>query len=86
MKTENLKKDSLPVDKYFDRFRHDLERHLLDFLWQRGGYDDNLCGSWQVAIYIVDLLLESLLQHLVGFVKNQHLDTLRNQLTTLYQL
>ena len=34
----------------------------------------NLCCGGQVAVDVVDLLLESLIQHLVGFVEDQHLD------------
>lgn len=76
----------LPVDKYLDRIRHDLESHLLDLFGERCGDDDNLRGSRKVSIDVVDLALKSLLQHLIRLIQNQHLDALRRQLTPLYQL
>ena len=34
----------------------------------------HLSGWWQVAVDVVDLLLEAAVQHLVGFIEHEHLD------------
>ena len=38
------------------------------------GRVSDLCGGRQIAVDVVDLLLEALVQHLVRLVQHQHLD------------
>ena len=57
-----------------DGVGHELGGHLEDLVGKGGGDETDLSGWGQIAIHVIDLLLESLIQHLVGLVQHQHLD------------
>ncbi len=49
---------------------------------QSGGDEADLGGGRQVAVHVIDLLLEPLVQHLVRLVQHQHLDATSAQCPT----
>ena len=57
-----------------DGVGHELGGHLQDLVGQRGGDEADLGCGGQVAVHVVNLLLEPLVQHLVSLVQHQHLD------------
>merc|ERR1719474_2501538 len=57
-----------------DRIRHELAGHLQDLVGKCGRDQAHLSSRRKVSVDIVDLLLEPLVQHLVGLVEHQHLD------------
>ena len=57
-----------------DGVGHELGGHLEDLVGKSGGDETDLSGWGQIAVHVIDLLLESLVQHLVGLVQHQHLD------------
>ena len=63
------------LDQNTDRVRHELAGHLEDLVGQSGGDQADLGGGREVSVDVVDLFLEPLVQHLVGLVQNQHLDS-----------
>lgn len=63
------------LDQDPDGVGHELGSHFQDFVRQCGRNEAHLGGWGQVAVDVVDLLLESLIQHLIGLVKDEHLDT-----------
>mmetsp|Transcript_23503 Transcript_23503/g.73932 ORF Transcript_23503/g.73932 Transcript_23503/m.73932 type:complete len:306 (+) Transcript_23503:468-1385(+) len=58
---------------------HELARHLEDLVGQRRRDEDDLGGGRQVAVDVVDLLLEALGEHLIRLVDDEHLDCARAQ-------
>mmetsp|Transcript_111685 Transcript_111685/g.266428 ORF Transcript_111685/g.266428 Transcript_111685/m.266428 type:complete len:205 (+) Transcript_111685:410-1024(+) len=57
-----------------ERIIHELVGHFQDLVRHGSGDQHHLCGRWQVPVDIVDLLLEAPVEHLIGFIQNQHLD------------
>lgn len=53
---------------------HELGGHVQHIVGQCGGDDNDLGRRREVSVYIVDLLPESLVEQLVGFIEYQHLD------------
>ena len=49
----------VPFDKDADWVCHELAGHLQDVMRQCGGQKDDLSGWRQVAIHVIDLLLET---------------------------
>lgn len=64
----------LPFDQNPNGVRHKLRRHFQDLVWQCGRNEANLRCRRQIPINVIDLFLESLVQHFVGFVQHQHFD------------
>lgn len=46
---------------------------------QGGGQDDDLSRGRQVSVNVVDLILETLVEQLVGFIEDEHLDVLGSE-------
>ena len=63
------------LDQDPDGVGHELAGHLEDLVGQSGGDEADLGGRREVSVDVVDLFLEPLVQHLVGLVQNQHLDS-----------
>ena len=63
------------LDQDPDGVGHELAGHLEDLVGQSGGDEADLGGGREVSVDVVDLFLEPLVQHLVGLVQNQHLDS-----------
>ena len=58
-----------------DGVGHELAGHLQDLVRQSGRDEADLGSGGQVSVHVIDLLLESLVQHLIGLVQDQHLDS-----------
>ena len=67
------------LDQDANRVGHELGGHLEYGVWQRGADQTHLGLRRQVAVHVVDLLLEALVEHLVGLVQYEHLDVARLQ-------
>lgn len=64
----------ITLDQDTDGVGHELRGHV-EHIVREGGRDDNdLCGRRKIAVHIVDLLAETLVEELIGFIENQHLD------------
>mmetsp|Transcript_21958 Transcript_21958/g.44648 ORF Transcript_21958/g.44648 Transcript_21958/m.44648 type:complete len:289 (-) Transcript_21958:452-1318(-) len=61
------------------RVRHELLRHLQHLPRQRCRDQQHLDLRRQVAVHVIDLLLETLVQHLVRLVQHQRFDVPRPQ-------
>mmetsp|Transcript_98879 Transcript_98879/g.265543 ORF Transcript_98879/g.265543 Transcript_98879/m.265543 type:complete len:232 (-) Transcript_98879:38-733(-) len=57
--------------------------HLEDLVGHRRGDEDHLGGRREVTVDVVDLLLEAAVQHLIGLIKDQHLDRPGAEVTLL---
>lgn len=55
-----------PFDQDADGVGHELVGHLQDLVGQRGADQNHLCGRGQVAVHVVDLLLEPWTAHARG--------------------
>ncbi len=53
---------------------HELASHLEYLVGESGRDEADLGGRGQVAVHVIDLLLEPFVQHFVGLVEHQHLD------------
>lgn len=66
-----------------DRVGHELCRHLEDVVGEGGREDDDLGRGREVAVDVVDLLLEALVEQLVRLVEDEDLDVPRPQVAPL---
>jgi hypothetical protein len=66
----------ITLDQDPDRVGHELGRHLEHIVGQSGGKNDDLGRGRQVSVNVVDLVLETLVEQLVGFIEDEHLDVL----------
>ena len=71
------------LDQDTDRVAHELGSDFEDILRHGGGQKDDLGGLRQELEDVVDLLSETTGQHLIGFVKNEHLDVIGLEHTAL---
>lgn len=62
------------LDQNTDRVVHELGGDLQHVLGHSGGQKNNLGGLWQQLEDVVDLLLETRRQHLIGLIQNEHLN------------
>mmetsp|Transcript_14814 Transcript_14814/g.33881 ORF Transcript_14814/g.33881 Transcript_14814/m.33881 type:complete len:372 (+) Transcript_14814:233-1348(+) len=67
------------LDQDSHRVSHELARHLQNLVRQRSRNENHLSGRWQIAVNVIDLLLETLREHLIRLVDHQHLDRARAQ-------
>mmetsp|Transcript_57834 Transcript_57834/g.136049 ORF Transcript_57834/g.136049 Transcript_57834/m.136049 type:complete len:268 (-) Transcript_57834:285-1088(-) len=75
-----LQRELVALHQDADRVRHELLGHLEHLPWQRRGNQEHLDLRRQVAVHVVDLLLETLVEHLVGLVEDERLDVARPQI------
>src|SRR5699024_1282739 len=71
----------ITLDEDADRVSHKFRGHVQDIVREGSGNDNNLSCGWKVAIDIIDLLAESTVQELVGFIQYKHLDVACAQVT-----
>ena len=76
---EALEGQLVALDEDAHGVGHELGGHVEHVVGQGGADDDDLGGGRQVAVHVVDLLAEALVQQLVGLVQHQHLDVARAQ-------
>ena len=72
----------ITLDENADRIGHELRSHLQYVVWESGAQEYDLCCRGEVAVYVVNLVLEPLVQQLISFVKDQHLDVSCPQATS----
>lgn len=77
-----LERQLVALHEDADRVGHELVGHLEDLLRERGGDQHDLRSGRQIAIDIVDLLLETLAEHLVRLVEDEKLDARSLQLVS----
>lgn len=53
---------------------HELGCHVEDIVGEGSGDHHDLCGGWEVAVDIVNLLAESAVEKFISFIEDQHLD------------
>ena len=71
---EALKSQLVTLDEDTDGVGHELGSHV-EHIIREGGRDDNdLSGRREVTVDVVDLLAETTVEQLVGFIQNEHLD------------
>ena len=68
-----LERQLVALDEDPDRVRHKLGCHLENVVRERRRDDDNLRRRRQVPVDVVDLVLEALVEELVGLVEDEHL-------------
>lgn len=69
------------LDKDTNRIGHELSCHVQDIVGQSSrDYNDLGCGG-QISIDVVDLLSETLIEQLVCFVEDKHLNLTGTQVT-----
>jgi hypothetical protein len=56
-----------------DRLSHELVCHLQNIVRQCRTHQHHLSGRWKVPVNIVNLLLETFVQHFIRLVENKHL-------------
>lgn len=62
------------LDQDSDGVVHELGGDLQDILWHGSGQKNNLGALWQQSENVVNLLLETGGQHLIGLIQDEHLD------------
>lgn len=80
---DSFKGKFITLDQDPDGVCHEFRCHFEDIVWESSRKDDDLCLRWQVAVDIVDLLLETLVEKLICFVENEDLDVARAQVAAL---
>lgn len=68
-----LERQLVTLDKHSNRVGHELGGHLKDVVRKRGRDDDDLGRRREISVDIVDLVLETFVEQLVGLVKDEHL-------------
>lgn len=67
-------RNHIPFDEDPNRISHEFGCHFQNFMWKRGAEKYYLRCRGEVSVNIINLLLETLVQHFIGFVKDEHLD------------
>lgn len=80
---DSFKGKFITLDQDPDGVCHEFRCHFEDIVWESSRKDDDLCLRWQIAVDIVDLLLETLVEKLICFVENEDLDVARAQVAAL---
>ena len=70
-----LKRQLVALDEDPDRVRHELGRHLKHVVRERRRDDDDLRRRRQVAVDVVDLVLEALVEKLISLIEDEHLES-----------
>lgn len=63
----------ITLDKDANRVGHEFCCHLKYIIWQRGAKKDDLRGRGEVAVDVINLVLEALVKKLIGLVQDEHL-------------
>ncbi|KAI6751992.1 hypothetical protein HG531_006688 [Fusarium graminearum] len=71
---ETFEGQFVTLDENTNGIGHELGSHIENIVRQGGTDDHNLGGRGKVSVNIVDLLSESLVEELVSFIEDQHLD------------
>ncbi len=72
--TNTLEGEFVPLDENPDWVTHELLGDLKDIRGHRGGKEDDLSFGGKELEDVVDGVLESGGQHLIGFIEAEHLD------------
>ena len=71
---ETFKSQLVTLDEDADGVGHELCGHVEHIVREGGRNDNDLSGRREVTVDIVDLLAETTVEQLVGFIQNEHLD------------
>ena len=69
-----IESEFVPFNQYLKRVVHELVGHLKNFLGQGSGNNHTLNARGQVPVNVIHLVFESLIEHLVCFIQNEHLN------------
>lgn len=78
---ETLEGQFVTLHKDADGVGHELGCHVEHIVGEGSRDDDDLGGGREVSVHVVDLLSESLVEQLIGFVENQHLNVAGAQMS-----
>jgi len=70
---DSLERQLITLDKDPDRVGHELGGHLEDVVREGGRENDDLRRGREVSVDVVDLVLESLVEELIGLIEDEHL-------------
>mmetsp|Transcript_10387 Transcript_10387/g.28605 ORF Transcript_10387/g.28605 Transcript_10387/m.28605 type:complete len:315 (+) Transcript_10387:1048-1992(+) len=74
-----LQREFVALDENSDGIVHEFPRHVQDGRWQSSAHQDDLAGRWDVAVDVVNLILEPPAEYLVCFVQDESLEVLHVQ-------
>ena len=74
---DTLESELFLLDQNAHRISHELLGHVEHVLWHGGRKQDHLNVVGHLGEHVVDLLLETARQHLVGFVQHEQFDVFR---------
>lgn len=77
---ETLEGQLVTLNKDANGVGHELGRHVQHVVGEGSRHHDDLRGGREVSVHVVDLLSESLVEQLIGFVENQHLNVTSAQM------
>mmetsp|Transcript_27194 Transcript_27194/g.63561 ORF Transcript_27194/g.63561 Transcript_27194/m.63561 type:complete len:205 (+) Transcript_27194:860-1474(+) len=81
-----LKGQLITLDEHAHRLIHELFSHVKHLLRHRSAHQHHLGRWWKVAVYVVDLFFESLVEHLVSLIDHQHLQVTSTKVATTYHV
>ena len=67
----------ITLDEDANRVGHEFCRHLEDIIRQGSAEKHDLGSGREVTVDVINLILEALIEELVGLVQNEHLDVAR---------
>jgi hypothetical protein len=70
---DTLQSQLVTLDKDSDGVSHELCGHLQDIGRERGRNDNHLSRGREVSVDVVDLVFETLVEQLIGFIKDKNL-------------
>lgn len=70
---DSFKSQFITLDENSDRVGHELGSHFEDVMRESGGDNNDLGGGREVSVDVVNLVLKSLVEELIRFIKNEHL-------------
>jgi hypothetical protein len=72
-----FKRQFITLDENANRVGHEFCCHLQNIVWQGGAEQDDLGSGREVTVDVINLILEALVEELVGLVQDEHLDVAR---------
>lgn len=70
---DSFKSQFITLYEDSDRVGHELGSHFEDIMREGGGDNNDLGGGREVSVDVVNLVLETLVEEFVRFIKNEHL-------------
>src|ERR1700676_1549965 len=76
---DSFERQLVTFNENTDRVGHEFCGHFQNIIRQCSTENYDLCCRREIAIYVVNLALETFVQHVIGFVHNKHFDIPRSQ-------